>query len=864
MKIKRKISERTLKYFICTILLLSLVWNTAFITISAISQNKTQERSSYSTTNTHMYHGDVRDGGLYYLQSAGNGDFLTVNNASSSMFTTLSTNSWMNALHQEFRLEYMGNDTYRIVAHHTEGSTDPNAIDGRMYIAPEWYDSGEIVSLYPISEFWGGYRLQRVYQNGYVLLTEASNFTCALTIDTANQNRIIHKTYNSMSDTEKLYALWYLEGVSPQAESYSKYYIRALNTKIYLENPFATSAMVQAAPFNGTESQQWKKTQTPNANQYYLSPLNNLHRYLSNYENDVATLQIARYDDPQYQYLWLEYMLDELDGSKSYRIGTTIDNVTKYLGLGDLIAGSSNTYELTWSTDTYTYWAFEEVLFDDPSMRAVQLYTPQTGTISDYYGYDFYTLKNGNRPTRYQIVLHSSEKINLYVCKDRDMTGPVYLNLVSQTTHNGEKISVYDTMLEAHTCYYFYLQSTSENSTWYNLLINQFSISVHLGSLYVGDESHFQDVISTGFNSSWYHIQNMNWNLDTKELISAANASIAIHSATGASDFQSDVFVYNGHGGPGYACYEGSDMSSYLSAPQIPSMIGCELAIWASCQSAALSNGTSMAHASFAKGAKTVLGWSKSINAGDTQVFFNTFWDQISRGKSIDQAIATALALPKCTCVSAENYELILSDPDTYWYLNCSCNSGSDTCPCNEGSCPCSTPNHYTYYYYAYGIVDSLVRLGDGTNVLYSPSGNGPLVTNIQNTLNGNLSAQNSFDKSTYTLMAENPNLGIKLYSKLLNGIPTDDCYIEYYENDVLARTYKSQFTLEDAAVNECAAQAYTILQSNPEVNINNLAYTYRDGAWHLIERREVVTTHDDFSYTEVIYVNLSEGGAVY
>ena len=60
------------------------------------------------------------------------------------------------------------------------------------------------------------------------------------------------------------------------------------------------------------------------------------------------------------------------------------------------------------------------------------------------------------------------------------------------------------------------------------------------------------------------------------------------------------------------------------------------------------------------------------------------------------------------------------------------------------------------------------------------------------------------------------------------------------------------------------AAQTNAALKNHPDVDAENLAYTYRNGAWHLIERREVVTTQGDFTYTEVVYVNLSEGAEVY
>ena len=371
MKIKKRTWKRTLKYFICIVLLFSLLGNLSLMAVGAITENETQTTSNSGSDGSHEYHGNVIDGALYYLLNVGTHQYLTVDNGSPELFTTLSTAPLKNATHQQFRMEYMGSDTYRIVPRHTEGSSDPNAIDGKMYICPEWYDSGEIVSIYAISQFWGGFRLQRIGENKYILLTEASDFTCALTVDTANPNRVIHKTYSSMTVAEKLYAQWCFYSASSQYESYNKYYIRAWNTKLYLEAPDVATPTLQAAPFNGTEAQQWKQTQAPVDNSYYLSPLNCLYNYMSNYDNEVVATYIERYSDPSYQHLSVEHVLDEPNGTKIYRIGVTVNNVTKYLGIGGYAEGSTQAYELVWtnSPEAYVPWTFEEVLFDNPYIQ---------------------------------------------------------------------------------------------------------------------------------------------------------------------------------------------------------------------------------------------------------------------------------------------------------------------------------------------------------------------------------------------------------------------------------------------------------------------------------------------------------------
>ena len=83
---------------------------------------------------------------------------------------------------------------------------------------------------------------------------------------------------------------------------------------------------------------------------------------------------------------------------------------------------------------------------------------------------------------------------------------------------------------------------------------------------------------------------------------------------------------------------------------------------------------------------------------------------------------------------------------------------------------------------------------GDINNIIY------PIDTYSSEiySLNSNT---NSYNKDDYDLVNENMDYGVKLYSRLINGIPTNDYYLEFYNNNKLVGIYKSSYTLSDSLI---------------------------------------------------------------
>lgn len=149
---------------------------------------------------------------------------------------------------------------------------------------------------------------------------------------------------------------------------------------------------------------------------------------------------------------------------------------------------------------------------------------------------------------------------------------------------------------------------------------------------------------------------------------------------------------------------------------------------------------------------------------------------------------------------------------------------------------------------------------GDINNIIY------PIDTYSSEiySLNSNT---NSYNKDDYDLVNENMDYGVKLYSRLINGIPTDDYYLELYNNNKLVGIYKSSYTLSDSLIESIMDNPVYVENVKPITNhqINpTLSYTYIDGELRLIEKRIVVTRIEELSYIDYLFYDVETDEVVY
>ena len=843
MKLKRKNLKYIVKYVISWGLLLAIAFNLPLLSVFAdVGENSSDIESAY---NMHQYHEGIVDGGVYYLRNAGNNGYLTADNGSASMFTTLSTSTLTYATHQQFRMEYMGSDIYRIVARHTEGSADMNAVDGKMYICAEWRESGDLISIYGVSEFWGGYRLESLGDNKFIILTEASGFTCAVTINTSNSNQLIQKTYNSMTAAEKQYAQWFFENAdSTEYSSYSKFYIRNDTYDVYLDASAPSLFVLQAAPFSGAEAQQWKQTNTSINDRYFLSPMRNLYYYIGTYNNDIRLSLITHNEAESYrQHLELEYAGLNNKGQSKYRIAIYMcdgsGNLTskKYLNMGSLVEGSNDTYEIVYSNKTSgnDVWVFEATKLNVENPNPLTLNQWSSNSMFRSQGNVCWFKIPVNKTARYKVELSGN---NVVIGSIQGVTPMTELN---RKTYNGLKIVdvfLYNLNIDSSNFYYIPVVYTGTNSNTnisFQIRVRQLSFVGHSdddcggpnGNLYMsGDMDAIQD-----------SLLDMNFHFTHNREITATQALSSTDLLTGYSDFNVEIFAYAGHGSPGQLIYEiaygtngSDDVLDLFNSSSLPDdMSNCELVVWNCCYSAldepdndpdgdgVVRN--SMTRESIKRDARTVIGFSAAISNSCARYFIDSLFEELSKGYTVQRATINA----KASLLNWADYQAAGTTEK------------------------------------ALILVEHMQIWGDPDNIIFPRE---EIDTNLIASANDiTMESVAVFNRSEYTLMLDSPASGIKKYVKMIDGIPTDDYYIEFYDSGKLVKTYKSRNMLTEAEVLKGTidlAQVFEV-KSNTQlqnIGIETLVFTHVNGELCLLRQEVTVPAGHCACEAEYVFYN--------
>lgn len=789
MKLKKKTVNCIGKYVVCLVLLCSFLINILLLSAWAVDEIPVASNSAYDM---HEYQEGIVDGGLYYLHNVGNGGYLTVDNGSADLFATLSTAPLNNAAHQKFCIEYMGSSIYRMWPQHAQGLNDPYANNGKMYLCAEWRESGDLISLYGVTQFWGGYRLEALGDNKFIIFTEASGFTCAVTIDASNSNQLIQKTYNSMTPSEKLYAQWVFETADvAQYSSYSKFYVRNIANNAYLDVSDPSRNTVCAAPFSGAEAQQWKKTNAPVEDRYYLSPMNDLYDYLG-VGNDKVYTGMLEYEETEKhrQHLELEFF-GYVDGSPAYRIvvyvrdGSGNLSIKKYLNVGSLAEGSANTYEVTYSDSTgrSSLWVFEQILTETGNPVVLTLNQWHTSTMVASEGTTRLFAIAIDKTARYKVELSGT---NVAI---GTIQGPISVTELERKTYNGLQILdvfVYSTSLESVDVYYVpvvYTGDGGEENVAFQVRVRQLSFVGHSND----DSSdnteilYFHEHIDVAEDS----LEEMNYKVTHRQEIKKSQAVFKTDPLTGYKDFNADIFAYTGHGTEGAALYDefelesSSSGSTILLSTQLPQdMSNCQLAVWLCCKSASDTTISSMARASVENGAKTAIGFSSGIYNDCTEMFFDRFCYYLTQGVTVQRATINART------------DLL------NWAERIAADYPLENVPEKAGE-----------------MVESMRIFGDANNVIFPRQ-----ELNSISTTNANLTTSEHarlLNRAAYTLIVDDLDSGIKRYVRMINGIPTDDYFVEFYEGNTLVQIYKSQHTLTDEEVTTANAKVAEMIAIN-------------------------------------------------
>lgn len=735
--------------------------------------------STSSYTDRHSYDMGVYDGATYFIKNVKTGRYLDVDHGSTDSGTNVLAWSYHGETNQKFKFSYLGMGLYEIVPYNS-----PTVI---LHAASSAENANIEIRTKSRTTTNQKFKLRMLDYNKAIIYTQVSGFTQALYYDGSGDNNVFQKNYASLSSSNKEYAQWELSCVSAYSyHSYSKYYIRNLNTGLYLEvaNKSTTSGgSIHAKPFVGGENQQWKRVFDYDTSAYYFKPMHRTDMAMDMYQTNAVIFSDTYPTDQGLRLEWVN-VPDELE---AYRITTAKSGYTKYLNMGVMTGTDPDCRYVTSGTDSNDLWIFEAVPYDYAG--ADRLYVNQTyeKTIESYGEAQSYTFKT-DVASRFKVELvRQNGNAIMSVFYGNGAQQPAFNHVYNLS--NGQ---AFDVFLKANTIYYVYIFDSDDNlDSRYTIRVRQFVATYHSHD-FPNDINRILDS-SADMNLKYVHKNNM----------TVARAKTECDELTGKRDFNSEIFVYSGHGYNGYACYDGSSIFNYFGASELPSMSNCELAVWDCCQSSKKYLIRSLVSESIEKGAKTVIGWYESIPAIAAEDYMDRLFEQLALGKTVKQASDASIV-----------------------------------------------QNHFAS---TDVIVSSITIAGNNDNIIF-PINEYSYEINQQSAL--------AYNQSGYMLVNENMEYGAKVYSKLINGIPTDDFYVEFYNHGELTSVYKSPYFLTAetmSAVLESQPQASVLYYSSDSIQ-NNLSYADIDGNLTLIQRREILTEANGVTFVNVKFYNMETG----
>lgn len=774
-KTKRRIRRLSALMALVMVALCAMPTSAAVIPEQELSPNTNdpgymQPLSSYETE--HSYDYGIVDGAVYYLRNVYHNTYMDVDNENTADGTGISTYGFHGHLNQQFKFFYLGNGMYEIIAMNSGTN---------LHINPQ----GAATIYSKNRSIEQRYRVQMLNSTTGVIFTEFSGYSKALCFNVDHPNSVVQKTYSTLSD--KTQAQWVFERMPSQpAEQYGMYYIRHYTTGHYLdviERGTAEGTLIHGTVhFNGGINQEWKLVYDSTRGCYYLKPG---HRRDMAVDDRSDALIIANDTAANTQGFWINGLTqDAATGRPLFQLKTVNQ---EYVTLGSSLNGGSSDYRYITTTDyAGDYWILEGVPHDAKDPGVLALNTWRSGNVEPGYLQEQPYYFTATQTARYKVeVKDGNANIGTIISE----TG-ANAEIMTRKTYNGMRVA--NVLFQAGVTYCIPVCSNnavSGGTTGFSVRVRQLTAVGHSskqeidGNANVAAEIvlHVQQPLK---NAGFYAMRFDN--------ISASDARVGTVPITGFDHFNSEIFLYAGHGIPGYAMYNGTNKNTYLSAQQLPDMSNCELAIWANCKSAkAPLFGDSMAEKSYNNGAKTSIGWSIDIKQIHMRPYVINFIDNLLQGMTIEAASNAALS----TLVNTPNLEAdIVAD-----------------------------------------FVKEIEYYGSKNNVIFP----------VASTAAQHINAYNNtvIHDVEYTLVAENNAVGWKMYARMINGIMTDDYYVEFYDGEKLVDVTKSYYTMSDAEVAVVTNQVNQFLNADAveqtDAEADGVEYLIRciDNEWRLVEK---------------------------
>ena len=696
----------------------------------------------------------IYDGAIYFLRNAANNTYMDVDNEGTASGTNISTYQFHGKLNQQFKFRYLGNEQFELIPMGSPGNV-VRAVDT---------STGTNIAIDATRSADTRFKVTLVEDGKYVLYSSSHNFTDAVGFDTVRPNNVLQQNYNNYANKE--HAHWYLECMDTNVyDNYEKYFIRNVRTGLYLdivERGETDGTIAHARSLIGSENTQFRKFYCEEENAYQIAPVHNPQLRLTfNANNQLVLCK----EGTNNQYFKEEAIGTDDLGRNTYRIFPSVGGYVHYLNMGDAM-GEDPTYRyVTFGGDSDDLWVLEPVYFDATEVYRLEIgEQKQTGVAGN--GNKTVLLFQSTRLSRYKLEINSEFLYPISIAVYDNFTGAEPAFCFPNDEH--AFTTIYDVCFERGHIYYIEIESLGEAYSPFSIRLRQFAATYHSNNQ--SDLTSDEGIEALTAYSNW-----MNWYVTKKAGMTSARAKSEIIPYMGERDFNSEIFIYSGHGNPGILGYEGS--SPFFTSLDLPDMSQCELAIFAACHSATATAALkSIVQQSIDNGAKSVIGWKTEIDDEDSNTFLYKFLHALYYGDTVTEA-----------------------------------------------------KNHATQsskFNYAIAIVNGIVLAGDASNRLFPRN-----VSSSTNLSLAEIAENNLYQRENYTLVAY--NCGIKLYTRMINGIPSDDFYMDYFDsNGNYIESWKSPNTLSEELIVELeATNAALVNQKNTE---EKLVYTYENGIWQL------------------------------
>lgn len=302
----------------------------------------------------------------------------------------------------------------------------------------------------------------------------------------------------------------------------------------------------------------------------------------------------------------------------------------------------------------------------------------------------------------------------------------------------------------------------------------------------------------------------MNAGYYVRHVINATRNDMLGTDENGCSRLNNKYYMLSSHGSSSGAAL--LSKGQYLLGYDLPNMSNSVLSVWAICYGG--KEGNIAQYAVKYKNAQNALGFPGLTYVNTSKTFTDKLWEEISAGKSVNEAVNSALSHTK----------------SAHWFTHMF-GWGDDTIV---------SPKLYSK------ISTSTLLLNDVGNKILPcfPSLSALSITNFE--------SLDSFQKNNATKTFKFDDATIVIEVK--NGMPTNKYYVIDKANNILMHDISNNFNYKPKS---SVLYPKFELKSNQRITLQNDFCLFMDGFEHTIRRIQYVTTNSEFEILDEVYIDI-------